>query len=280
MKYAISISKMFLGILLITLSISLPAASAQTASSREFYPSSIDWNSAQDLIAVGDEGGQVEIIDLSTNTQILNTQIGDQRINKLLWHPSGNQLAGAAGGQVVVWDKIGNTLQTLKPAYAQERYYALVWNVQLDQLLTHSEAAERGYVDYWDIPSGQSVKRERSGTLLDMQMSPDGTVFAVANVINIILRDPLSFEPKSKITQTVRGGLGYDIVIFTWSPDSTQIATGSINGTVRLWDVASGQMLLDLRASDNPVKEGPPSYVYDLRFSPDGKQLMSVFHQG
>ena len=53
--------------------------------------------------------------------------------------------------------------------------------------------------------------------------------------------------------------------VMTLSPDGKTIATGGMDGTVRLWDAASGELKTIFAAHD--------SYVYGIAFSPGGKYL-------
>ena len=53
-----------------------------------------------------------------------------------------------------------------------------------------------------------------------------------------------------------------------FNPDRTRLASGGYDGTVRLWDVASGKETARLEGHDN--------FVHSVTFSPDGTQLASA----
>ena len=50
-----------------------------------------------------------------------------------------------------------------------------------------------------------------------------------------------------------------------WSPEGKRLATGSRDGTAKVWDAASGQELLTLKGHSN--------FVIGIAWSPDGKRL-------
>ena len=52
-----------------------------------------------------------------------------------------------------------------------------------------------------------------------------------------------------------------------FSPDGTRLASGCADNTIRLWDVATGTQVAELR--------GHRAYVHAVAFSPDGTRLAS-----
>ena len=57
-----------------------------------------------------------------------------------------------------------------------------------------------------------------------------------------------------------------------FSPDSRRLASSSVDQTVKLWDVASGQETLTLK--------GHKAWVFNVTFSPDGHRLASCSYDG
>src|SRR5262249_19675370 len=58
-----------------------------------------------------------------------------------------------------------------------------------------------------------------------------------------------------------------DVWTSAYSPDGTQVLTGSSDGTVRLWDIATGK---EIRRY-----QGHTGGVAGVAFSPDGSQILS-----
>lgn len=100
-----------------------------------------------------------------------------------------------------------------------------------------------------------------------------------------IKAEPLSIEPgkplsaRALVTEPPRlpGALSWTIdtrqhrgslISMAVSPDGTQVATGGLDGVIRIWDSANGNLLRMLIGHD--------SYVHSLSWSPDGDTLASA----
>jgi Tol biopolymer transport system component len=69
-----------------------------------------------------------------------------------------------------------------------------------------------------------------------------------------------------KLLNTLKGHEG-SVYSVGFSPDGQQLASGSFDSTIKIWDVTTGKVLNTLK--------GHESRVWSVGFSPDGKQLAS-----
>jgi RNA polymerase sigma factor (sigma-70 family) len=124
-------------------------------------------------------------------------------------------------------------------------------------------------VQLWDLDAGKvlaklPVKHNRT-TLL--AFTPDGKTLATGDFLDKTIRLFDVAAPKER-RLLERPSCVHD---FAFSPDGSTLAAGGADGTIPLWDVATGKLLRELR--------GPGQHVRAVAWSPDGKTLATSEYQ-
>jgi WD40 repeat protein len=225
------------------------------------------WSPDGKMLAVA-AGESIHLVDAGTLAELRSLPVGAWT-GSLAFRPDSTLLALAAkDGTLQLWD----------PASAQQKC----------KLQAHHPAAKSvdfspngrwlastgndAYVRLWDMSAipqegicNLSPYMEMIGGAFSVPFaafSPDGTVIASVDSHMLLLREVAS----QRLVRTIQT----DTSMFSlaYSPDGKWLASGDLGNTVRLWDVASGEVL---RAMSRPGL--PNVFVWSVTFSPDGKLL-------
>lgn len=182
-------------------------------------------------------------------------------VDSVAFDDTGNLLAtGCHDGQLRIWDvpkaaatkTIAAHVQT-QPQNVQHPIYAVVWAPGYKQVLTASYDKS---LKLWDAAGGNLVR--------EFKAAPEP-------------------KPGDK-AEPPKGPVGHRDQVFSaaFSKDGKLLATASSDRTIKLWDVASGNVVRDFSNPDQkagfPGEPAPshPGWVMGVRFTPDDKFLVSV----
>lgn len=204
----------------------------QTLIGHEGAVFSLAWSPDGKLLASGSRDKSIRIWDVQSGQALRVYREHTDAINDLAWAPDGSFLASASADfSIHLWQPpTARSLHTLK-SHSNE-VYSIAWSSDSSALASGSIG---GIIRVWH-------KQEEMGKV---KFNPAGT--------------PLRNPTLSDTTNAVHS--------LAWQPDKNILAAGSRDGTVRLWDMSTSQLLNTF--------EGHTAPVTGISFSYDGRLLAS-----
>ncbi len=169
--------------------------------------------------------------------------------------------SGSMDGTLFIWSYQGkNKMHELK-AHADE-ITALAFHPTSETDLLATASNDRT-VQIRKISTGAVVHKLDAGCAAQaIAFAPDGRLFTAGDDNLVRVWDSAT----GKLFDTLKGHTG-TVVSLLWHPDSKSLVSGSLDQTVRVWDLATKQARVIQRSpGDNDA----------LALSPDGKQLASA----
>jgi WD40 repeat protein/tRNA A-37 threonylcarbamoyl transferase component Bud32 len=137
-----------------------------------------------------------------------------------------------------------------------------------DDKLLASIADWEGALNIWDLDSRQLIETpETNQATRSAAFSPGGKLLAFATSHSVKLWDVHEHHGTDSFPGEARGWHGYDTPALGFSPSGRQLAIGSLDGPVVLWDLSTHTEALTLKGHSN--------IICSLVFSPDGHTLIT-----
>jgi WD40 repeat protein len=220
------------------------------------------------IASASDDSETVILWDSSTGKEKCSLKGPPKSVMSVAFSPDGTLFAAGGGrfgseglpgaGEVKLWDvATGRERASLKGAVKLK--------VTLDQL-SYLHKAE-------GVPKRVLLKvAALNGMEFQSEEDIDGQLTKA-------LEKVLDKDQREKYLKVVLGHIGTTyhegpevVWSVTFSPDGKTLASGSLYGSVLLWDVKSGKRTATLQPF-NPEGRRPPNPAYSVAFSPDGKFL-------
>lgn len=208
--------------------------------------------------------GEKILVQSIAGSETIELPLPQRRLDFLAFSPAGDSVVAGSRRDGANWWRLNEPGREPTPLRAER----VLFTADGKRLFTTAG----GRFEIWDARQATLRTNLASSVPLNfgLALSPDGRILAAGS-------DPLDVENAINLIDTATGrligvcsGHTQGVGRFVFSPDGRTLASCSIDGTLRVWNVATQQQLLVLQ----------PGSVGDLLFSPDGSNLAASLGRG
>jgi WD40 repeat protein len=216
-------------------------------------------------IAVGGADGSVKLYTVADGKMVGSFAAGGP-VSELAFHPVAPQLVGTLKNAATVWNVAFQPGQPLPPEFGRaiqsfphpKGVASPAFNAD-GQFFT---AGEDNQVRRFRIASDVAVKNFQHPNLVDCVAFDDTGNLLATGCHDGVLR--IYDLPKNTAVKTINAHvvttpqqIQNPIYAVQWTSDHKQIFTSSYDKTIKLWDVASGNLVREFKAAPEPKPEEP-----------------------
>lgn len=228
-------------------------------------PAGLAFSPDGSILAVGGNDAAIHLWDVTTGEKLGILEGHAWGLRGIVFHPEGSTLvSGSVDETIRIWD-----VAAMEEVDVLRDHQGDVNSVDYDPTgtLLASGSSDKAVI-IRDFETGERTYtlRGHTSSVNILQFSPDGELLVTASGDidtdpSIILWDVSSGEQKSVLT-----GHAGAVFFVEFSPDGSLLASTGLDGTLRIWEVATGVELIMKKVSEGFASAG-------LAFSSDGKVL-------
>ena len=216
----------------------------------------------------GAQDGTLTLWDMATGAIVRRFSGHHDVVTAVVFAPDGRRaLSGSFDHTLIVWDLATGAIVRVLEGHAQGVYSVAI---SPDGTLALSGAGDAS-ADLWRLDDGTLLRRFRAGsTVRQVAFTPDG-----GNAILVYGGCIQAWDVASGQDYPVFACQGADspgVRALALSPDGATLLTGTTQGTLQVWDLASGMEVLRLM--------GHSAGIGSLRYSADGRAAISAASDG
>ena len=237
------------------------------------WVTSVAFSPDGNALAAGGRDGTIRLWDIISGLEVKTFSGHRHGVLSIAFSPNGKILASGGDDNLRLWDAIsGREIKTL-PGHVRAESTSLAFSPDGQTLVS---GGKDNAVRLWEVASGRELKTlvGHNWFVQSVAFNPDGKTFASASSDGSVRLWDIASGREVRIFGRDKGWVESEAFDRDWvmsvafSPDGKILASGTGNGTLRLWDVASGHALRILR--------GHKGSVNSVVFSPDGALIASA----
>ena len=170
------------------------------------------------------------------------------KVWSVTFSPLGDTLStGCDDGRVTIfWTHSGEIVRSFEASVPAQNQMVFALAYSPDGRQIASGGAD-GRIVLWDIVTGEARKvLETAAPVFSLDFNPDGSLLASGDLDqNVYLHDPGTGSVRHQLKGHAKPGHIEKGTTVRFTPDGTRLVTGGTDGTIRVWEAATGRPDLD-----------------------------------